>query len=203
MNKNALISLALIFIVTIGYTYWQNRPEKETRNETKEETSVISGLNCHQNDRYFIVVRTRDIEVGEDILVKTKSSPADDFACVYEVGSGDREFKGAEADYFFDLSGDRLLIDQGTAPPPRRIKVIGLDTGKEIYTDLYNRPAAVEGVKFTYWKPTDEAPTAANCPELPQWEANGLGAGIEEQVTLDLETLDLIESGETRCTARQ
>lgn len=201
MNKNILIALTLIFSVTIGYAYWQSRPEEET--ETEVETSVISGLTCHQNDRYFIVVRTRNIDVGEDILVKTKSNANDNIACSYDVASDDREFTDAEPNFFLGLQGDNLLIDQGTAPPPRRVIIVDLRTGEEVYDDMYNRPVTVEDESFTYWKPTDENPTDENCAELESWEANGLGAGIEEHVTLDLQTLTLDESGETRCSARQ
>ena len=202
MNKTILTIIVIIFVATIGYWYWrETEPAAPVENMT-EETTEPADLTCHQNDSYFVVVRPRTDAVGEDILVKTKSEGSS-LDCAYEIAAGDREFTEAEANYFFGLSDDYLFIDQGTAPPPRRIIVVDLQTKEEVYTDLYNRPAAIEASTFTYWKPIDDKPTVESCPDLPAWEADGLGAGLEERVSLDLDTLALTEEGEVRCSARQ
>lgn len=201
MNKTALSIIAIIFVVTIGYWYWQDATPNETTEPSEETTSTAGGLSCHQNEEYFVAVRQRGQEVGEDILVKRKGE-ARDFHCAYEIASGDREFN-QEAGHFFDLSEKYLFIDQGTAPPPRTIIVMDLETGEEVYRDLYNRPAAVVGDILTYWKPIDTVPTEDNCPELREWETGGLGAGLEEEVSLNLNGLTVAESGELRCSARQ
>lgn len=201
MNKAILAIIAIALAVGLGYWYWQNAAPSEPIQNQQESTITAEGITCHQNEEYFVAVRQREEEVGEDILVKRKEENGS-FDCAYEIASGDREFN-LEAGHFFDLSDGHLLIDQGTAPPPRNIIVMDLETGEEVYRDQYNRPAAVVGDDFTYWKPSDETPTTDNCPELSGWEASGLGAGLEEEVSLNLNDLTVTESGELRCSARQ
>ena len=96
-----------------------------------------------------------------------------------------------------------LLLDSGTAPPPRGLSVYDLSLGTTTYTDRYNRPVEPGDGSFTYWQPIATKPTAQNCPDLSLWQSQGLGAGIERHVTLNLATLALTDLGEQRCSARQ
>lgn len=161
------------------------------------------GSECHDSSAYFVITKGRGSEVGSDILVKRKTSPVQQPECAYKKAAGDIEIADADAAYFLGLTGDYLLLDHGTAPPPRGLTVYDLKQGKEVYSDRYNNPSAVGEGTFTYWQPTKTTPTAENCPDLATWTSQGLGAGIERRVTLDLATLKLTDLGETRCSARQ
>lgn len=113
-------------------------------------------------------------------------------------------FRGEDcATFYLGETQQYLLLDTGTAPPPRMLSVLDISLGTTTYTGLYNRPVEIGEGTFTFWQPVDEAPTAQNCPDLAEWESNGLGAGMERRVTLDLETLEIRDLGEERCSARQ
>lgn len=113
-------------------------------------------------------------------------------------------FRGEDCTTFYlDAVGHYVLLDTGTAPPPRILSVLDLALGTTTYNGQYNRPIQVGDGTFTFWQPIDTKPTAANCPDLAEWQAQGLGAGIERHVRLDLATLAITDLGEQRCSARQ
>ena len=113
-------------------------------------------------------------------------------------------FRGQDCTTFYlGTTQHYLLLDTGTAPPPRILSVLDLSVGTTTYTGQYNTPTAIgEGI-FTFWQPTATPPTAANCPDLSTWHSQGLGAGLERHVTLNLATLEVTDLGEVRCSARQ
>lgn len=168
-------------------------------------TTSESDVSCHDSVKYVVVTRDRagSGEVGNDILVKHKTGAQDAVACAYVVAPGDIELAAPGPTYFLGLTGDYLLLDHGTAPPPRGLSVYDLTVGKEIYSDQYNKPVEVGEGTFTYWQPITTAPTTENCPDLSTWRANGLDAGIERHVTLDLATLQFTDLGDMRCAVRQ
>jgi putative hemolysin len=105
--------------------------------------------------------------------------------------------------FYLGTTGHFILLDTGTAPPPRILSVLDLSLGTTTYTDQYHTPTSIGDGTFTYWRPIAAKPTAANCPDLKTWQAQGLGAGLERHVTLNLATLTLTDLGQQRCTARQ
>lgn len=171
--------------------------------KTSAPVSAVASGNCHESDQYFIVTQNRDGEVGQDILIKKKSSPSDTPQCVYQKGAGDIELTDNGPTYALALIGQYLLLDSGTAPFPRGLAVYDISKQAQVYTDRYSGPTKAGEHSYTYWQPIDTEPTAANCPNLAEWQANGLGAGMERHVTLDLATLQVKDLGETRCSARQ
>jgi putative hemolysin len=160
-------------------------------------------VSCTESDAYFVVEKSRAPEVGSDILVKRKASASEDIACAYAPTEGDYVLSGLDATYVEVLEGEFLILDSGTAPDPRGLSVYDLSKEREIYTDRYSKPIELKNGTFTYWQPVDTVPTVQNCPELANWQASGLGAGIERHVSLNLATLKVTPLGETRCSARQ
>lgn len=169
------------------------------------ETADISAgdLKCHYNAGYFVVERPRGTEVGVDILVKRRMDATPVPECTYAKAEGDFELRVQEPIYYLGLTGNFMLLDEGTAPPPRGLKVYDLTLNEMVYSDQYNRPVEVGESAFTYWQPTKTAPTTENCPDLETLRENGLGAGIERRVKLDLPTQKLTDLNEMRCSARQ
>ena len=115
-------------------------------------------------------------------------------ACNYEY---------QEAQYFLASTTDFLIIDQGTAPDPRTIIVYDLNKCEKVYEGQYSKPFSLADNMVTYWEPTSEEVTNKNCPEHQGYEKNGLGAGIENLITLDLSSLAKTFLNESRCRARQ
>ena len=105
--------------------------------------------------------------------------------------------------FYLGTTGNYILLDTGTAPPPRILSVLDLSVGTTTYSGQYNTPTSIGDGTFTFWQPTTTKPTAQNCPDLATWQSQGLGAGIETHVTLNLATLGITDLGEVRCAARQ
>jgi uncharacterized protein len=164
-----------------------------------------AGVACRETEEYFIIAKSRvgTSEPGEDLLVKRKNTPTQAFSCAFSAAPDDIEIPSDGPTYALDITGDFLLLDHGTAPPPRGFTVFDLSKEKETYAGTYNQPFEVSDGTFAFWEPLDTKPTAANCPDLSQFEAMGLGAGLERRVRLDLSTLKITDLKETRCSARQ
>lgn len=172
--------------------------------QSGETTDTAMGeLKCHYNAGYLVVEKPRGSEVGTDILVQRRTDAAATPECAYAKADGDFELSTEDPIYYLGLTGNFLLLDEGTAPPPRGLKVYDLVQSAMVYSDQYNRPVEIGEGTLTYWQPTKTAPTAENCPDLATLKENGLGAGIERRVKLDVATQTLEVLGETRCSARQ
>jgi hypothetical protein len=166
--------------------------------------AVVSGdLSCKDSQNYFIISKSLTDSVGSDILVKNKTSQTEILPCEYNVVTGDFEIKNVEAEYFLAITGHFLVLDSGTAPDPRGLIVYDLNTRKKIYTDKYSKPFSVSDDTIMYWTPVATKVTNENCPKLSEYSSGGLGAEIEQQVTLDLTTLTKKNSGYFRCSAIQ
>lgn len=201
MYKTAAYVL-LTFLFIGGGWYWYS---KSAQLSDAPAPYIASVITCHDSPEHFVITRSRTetSEVGESILVKRKTSANQIIECAYVPKDGDLELANAGPTYFLDITGDYLILDVGTAPPPRKISVYDLVQQKEIYSDQYNTPTEIRNGTFTYWQPVATEVTVANCPDLDEYQANGLGAGIERRVTVDFDTLQLTSLDETRCSVRQ
>lgn len=104
-------------------------------------------------------------------------------------------FKGLEKNY--------LIIDEGTAPPPRGLVIYDLNAKKEVLSDSYSPPLDITNNAVAYWNPINQKVTAENCPDSLKWLQEGLGAGMESHVSFDLATLTKKDLGQIRCQPRQ
>jgi hypothetical protein len=166
--------------------------------------AVVSGnLSCKDSPNYFIISKGLTDSVGSDILIKYKTGQSQSLPCVYNVATEDFEIKNVQAEYFLAVIDHFLILDSGTAPYPRGLIVYDLNTREKVYTDKYSQPFSVAFDTLTYWTPVGTKATNANCPELSEYSAGGLGAEIEQQVTLNLTTLVKKNLGPSRCSATQ
>ena len=157
---------------------------------------------CNENSKYFVLSNSY---LGS-FIVKYKTTPDQKISCIYSVTNPDFEIKGLEATYFLALTDNFLILDQGTAPPPRGLLVYDLRSRKQVYSDTYADfaiPTTTNGDTITYWDPTNEKPTSKNCSSLNEYTADGLGVVIESQVSLDLNSLSKKDLGEYRCSPTQ
>lgn len=159
---------------------------------------------CHESSRYMIVEGSTG-EVGTNFLVKYKRQKGEPPVCKYVVNPGDFEIPNEEAEYFFGLQGNLLILDSGTGPDPRGLIIWDLSKKKKVYTGTYSgeeEEAKIKPGYMEFWLETGRA-TDENCPKAKEWRANGLGAAIETWVRLDLSDFTVTKSSKTRCSPRQ
>ncbi len=157
---------------------------------------------CHESSRYMIVEGSTG-EVGTNFLVKYKRQKGEPPVCKYVVNPGDFEIPNEEAEYFFGLQGNLLILDSGTGPDPRGLIIWDLSKKKKVYTGTYSKEEAkIKPGYMEFWLETGRA-TDENCPKSKEWRTNGLGAAIETWVHLDLSDFTVTKSSKTRCSPRQ
>lgn len=165
----------------------------------------VSGLNCEENSKYFVIYKEEFINDSfeQSFLVKYKTDSKQNIPCSYVVDKEDFEIKDQFFTWFLALTDNFLILDMGTGPWPRTFIVYNLNSRKEVYTDSYSTPMSILNDVITYWNPINQKVTNENCPELSKYSAMGLGTGIETHVSLDIFNLIKKELGEYRCSARQ
>jgi len=198
MKKTIILVLAIL-IVVVGVYFITKRVEAPT----VEEPLTTSGLECYNSAKYFAIQKSLVDSVGSDILIRYKISPSGNFPCAYTMTSEDFEIKNVQAEYFLTFTDNFLVLDKGTAPEPRGLVVYDLNSRKIVFTDSYAKPVVVVGDSITYFSKTDIKPTIQNCPDLNAYTSNGLGAVIMSKVTVNLLSLNKVDTGVTECIATQ
>ncbi len=174
---------------------------QEQVDSTVYKGQPVKGDNgeCYENDNYFVVVHPD----SGDFLVKYKDGGKTNYECVYKKEATDLEIKNEWADWYLGLENNFLLIDSGTGPPPRGLKVYDLEKRLRIYRTAYSGPVNVSNNSVEFWREISVEATSENCPKKDYWEEKSLGAAIEEHVRFDLINLSETSLNEYRCTPRQ
>lgn len=199
-NKTIVIVVAAVAVIIFSGVYFFTRGAGVPVTEVPISTD---GSECHDSPKYFAIQKSLTDSVGSNILIKYKTSSSQSIPCVYTVASGDFELQNVLAEYFLAFTDNFLLLDSGTAPPPRGLIVYDLRTRTKIFTDSYTKPVAVVGDVITYSAKTSIKPTLQNCPQLHDYTQNGLGAVIMSKVAVDLSTLTKEDIGVIECIATQ
>lgn len=188
------------FDYSLGYKEAEDIIAGEPLHAFDNET----GLECHTSPKYFAIQKSLTDSVGSDILIKYIVNPDKNLSCTYKVAKGDFEIKNVVAEYFLAFTDNFLVLDQGTAPEPRRLVVYDLRSHEKIvFNDSYAKPVGVVGDSITYWSETSQKPTLQNCSDLDNYTKNGLGAVIMSKVTVNLLSLDEKYLGIIKCMATQ
>jgi hypothetical protein len=144
---------------------------------------------------------------GLDIVAKHKTSADEAMPCVAPAtvasALSDVVVRNDLPEFILGLTEHFLIIDSGTAPPPRGLIVYDLDVRTSTYADTYSPPIAIATGTVTYWASTKQIVTKTNCLDIGQYTADGLGVVIESHVVLNLSTLSKKELGEYRCEPTQ
>jgi len=209
-KRHFAIIAGIIVIVVLGATiFWHHEasapqtPGTSSNSNSTSSDSTDLGVNCNESDNYIAISKNSADGVGSDILIKHKISPSQSIPCVYTSSTGDLEIKNVSAEYFLGFAGNFLVLDSGTGPPPRGMIIYDLTTQKNIYSGSYSGPVTFASDTVTFWKPTKQTPTTANCPQLSEWTADGLGAAIESHISLALPSLAVKNLGESQCVPMQ
>lgn len=167
-------------------------------------TQISDTVRCITFPNYVIVEKSLAPNVGTDILVKYITATDTVPTCAYAPGVGDYAISGTNtAQYFLGLENNFLLLDNGTAPPPRGLTIFDLSTRKKAFQDKYSGPVMAQHNTVEYWSPTDISVTQANCPDKDVFAQQGLGAVLEERVSLNLSTMTKNPLGQIQCVAVQ
>ena len=176
--------------------------EKDRAEGTVQATSDESPhIRCHSSPWYFVIEKDVKNGAGTDLLIKHKSRAEESLPCIYVVRSGDLEIKNEWAEYFAGLRGNLLILDSTTGPGPSGLIIWDLQKRKKVFEDSWADPI-IQDDSILYWTETGEA-THDNCPELAEWESNGLGGAIETRVLLTFSHFTISKTNETRCSPRQ
>ena len=200
MRISKAFLVILVAAILAGAVYFLHT---NTLTPAPDNTVTAAGVECHDSPKYFLVQKSLADSVGSDILIKYKTSSDQNIPCVYTAASGDFEIPNVSAEYFLAFTDNFLLLDSGTAPPPRGLIAYDLRSRGIAFTDIYAKAVEVSGDTITYFSKTDQKPTVQNCPDLNTYTTNGLGAVIMSKVTVDLNSLTKNDTGATECMATQ
>lgn len=156
---------------------------------------------CHDEGRYRVIARPTDA-VGTDFLVKRHLRGRSLPPCRYLPRPGDIEIPNEDAEYFLGLQGDFLVLDSGTAPEPRGLRIWDLAKRQKVYSGSYSQPVTIDAGGVRFWQETGPASDAA-CPQAAHWREQHLGAAMEAEVRMGFADLRVVPLGPTRCSARQ
>jgi hypothetical protein len=165
---------------------------------------------CFAYERYVVRVRPRAAAPGEDVLVFARTGDA---RARCDAPAGDAAFAATDADraaYFFGLVGDLLLLDEGTGPNGRTVRLVALPSGATVHEAVYEEPieiadgALLYGMEAEVVASMDEMRAlGVSCPEAATWFEEGLGVGLSPQVRYDLATRTAAPTGEVLCVPIQ
>ena len=139
-------------------------------------------VQCYQAPGYFVVVKSRETEAGNNFLIQDIDCPETDIACKYLPRETDFEIKNEWAAYFASLIGDRLYLEHDTGPGPYTFSIWDLTKRQKVFEAFGANVEYKEG-SVSYWMETGKA-TKEHCPGLSEWETHGLGGVIETRVSL-------------------
>jgi len=151
----------------------------------------VGSARCFVYPGWIALVSPRSGVPGEDVVVVARSEGADAIAmCSSPPGAPAASFiDPGSPDYFFGIVGDHLLVDSGTGPRGRVLRVIDLSSGETDLRATYEEPVSLgEGV-LEFSEPlggytTMEAlvATGVNCPDAQAWFEDGFAIGVNRVV---------------------
>lgn len=184
----------------IDWWRWPSRPVPPS--------TPTANITCMESAEYFVVDNNPGLP-GLDVIAKHKTTTDETFPCTAATAmasSSDVILKNDLPEFVLGIAGGHfLIVDSGTAPPPRGLIVYDLDSGSQtpVFTDHYDEPITAATSTVTYWQTTKQAVTESDCPDANAWSAEGLGAVVESRVTLQLPTLAVMPFGQQRCEPTQ
>jgi hypothetical protein len=162
---------------------------------------------CYAYPRY--VARIGSTDAGGDAVAVFRREGDARALCTAPAGRAVFTSE-AEATFFFGLVGDFLLLDEGTGPNGRTVRVVDLARGSVVHEATYEEPIVVEGGALLYGMEPEVVETAAElaalgaeCPEAAEWFEGGLSVGLSPQMRYDFATRTGTPTGEVLCVPLQ
>lgn len=112
-----------------------------------------------------------------------------------------------EADFFSGVYKNFLLIDNGTGPNGRTLKVWSIDEKKIIFETPYEGDLSIKEDKLNFILPVDLKKTKllkpVNCPDAANWKKEGLEVGYGIPSAYDFAKRAATAAGDAICFAVQ
>ncbi|MFN3597684.1 MAG: hypothetical protein ACK41D_10490 [Rubricoccaceae bacterium] len=121
---------------------------------------------------------------GETVAAGPPAEGADPCAAV-------RPLRDAPAEFFAGAVDGLVLLDAGTAPEGRRLRVVEAATGRVLLDTPYAPPVEWGGGRLHFGAaperagPAEAGLVASLCPEAAAWQAQGLGVGVSRRMQFD------------------
>lgn len=159
----------------------------------KPETKSCPDGAIYIYKTYMIYVIQSEDSPGQTIDIYKPSSPLRD-PC--GPGRGAKYYslpadKTGGAGFFAGVSGDYLLVDQGTGPSYRTISIFDMREKTFPLLAVRYSDAEIADGHFTYYETRDEVASALAkipCPKAAEWKRQGLDVVYEEKMSFDLKT---------------
>ncbi len=161
----------------------------------------------------------RDCYIYDRYVFKTVSSPGNGvYINVYQNNSGKLTakvcetglakpylvVKDSDSQFFNGSVGDKLIIDDGTGPDIRILRIVDLKTKKTVFTADVHETGKITGKRFlTFSEISKTKRPSGECPQSKEWKNSGLSIGWVREVKLDLRTLKKSAAGKISCAAFQ
>jgi hypothetical protein len=136
-------------------------------------------------------VRPRSGAPGEDIVVAARTPGGDaGTLCANLPERPAAAFTDpASPDNFYGIVGSHLLVDSGTGPRGRTLRVVELSGGTVALQTTYEEPVSLDDGVLEFSEPvggfTDlegVVGTGVNCPDAQEWFDTGFGVGVNRVV---------------------
>lgn len=158
--------------------------------------------NCYQSGPYFVIAQERAEEAGTNFIIKALPKGTKAPQCSFTAAEGDVELKNPEDAFWYEgLAGKYLVLTRSTGPDGD-VVIYDMASNRNVVDIPADAEVTVADDQVSYWQRTGDA-TAATCPELDQYKADGLGAVIAAQTTLTVATGAIVATGKTHCSATQ
>lgn len=210
-----ILPILIIIAVAGGLYYYSTILEEEKIAEEKvkqqqilvekqqaEELAEQKKLHCTETDKFFLIAKDHEDNVGQDILIKTKDSTVTN-TCKYEVAANDFEIKGVDPEYYKALQENALVTDVGTGPSGRSFRLYDMVDKKLVVEKKYFDEMTVEGGLLTYFGLSKTKADKKNCKDFANFTKDGLTPNLVVKKTIDLKTYSVKEGKETKCVASQ
>lgn len=123
--------------------------------------------------------------------------------CNAQLQKGEFVIKNEGNNFFLALQGDLLILDSGTGPDYRDLKIWNLKSRTKGYTGQYLEILEIRPESIALWRETSINASPKNCPKLEEWKGYGLAAAIDRLVELRFSDFEITETSRLRCSSRQ
>ena len=163
---------------------------------------AFAEAQCYQSDQFLVIAQDRVDEVGTDFIIRPPAQGK--IACLYEIGDTDTVLSNpGDPLHYEQLIGQYLVLTRSTGPQG---DLVVYDLAGDLYAPLLDARAeddiTITDQTITFWQKVIRG-TEANCPSFAENAGYGLGSMIYEERILDLGTVTVAATGQTRCSSTQ
>ena len=204
--KTKILFLPLLLLITAQafgiFAQDGGQPIKGTDDFKYQKDA--GGRDCYVYDRYiFKTVSSPGNGVYINVYQNSSGKPT---AKVCETGPAKSYLvvKDSDSQFFNGLVGDKLIIDDGTGPDTRKLRIVDLRTKKTVFTANVHETGEITGKRFlTFSEISKTKRPLGECSQAKEWKNSGFSIGWVREVKLNLGTLKKTAAEKISCAAFQ